>query len=56
MLLTESAGILDDCIAVNLEKQEVVRIVLNAINKYTDMEHINKIIFKENLNVKADLD
>lgn len=56
MFLTDSAGIIDDAIAANLEKEELVRIVVNAGNKYIDMEHINKVISKENLNVKAHLD
>lgn len=33
-----------------------MRIVVNAGNKYIDMDHINRVISKENLNVKAKLD
>lgn len=46
MFLNEEAGIIDDAIAANLEKEELVRIVVNAGNKYIDMDHINKIISK----------
>lgn len=56
MFLNENAGIIDDAIAANLEKDELVRIVVNAGNKYIDMDHINKTIAKENLNAKAHLD
>lgn len=56
MFLNQEAGIIDDAIAANLEKEELVRIVVNAGNKYIDMDHINKVISKENLNVKAHLD
>lgn len=56
MFLNDQAGIIDDAIAANLEKDEVVRIVVNAGNKYIDMEHIEKVISKENLKVNIKLD
>lgn len=46
LFLNEQAGIIDDAIAANIENEQLVRIVVNAGNKYIDMEHINKIVEK----------
>lgn len=40
MFLNDTAGIIDDAIAANLVQDDLVRIVVNAGNKYIDMEHM----------------
>ena len=40
MFLNEKAGIIDDCIAVNDQAQEKVRLVVNGNNKYQVLSHL----------------
>jgi glycine cleavage system aminomethyltransferase T len=56
MFLNEQAGIIDDAIAINLEAEHLVRIVVNGSNKYKDMEYLKHIISNEKLNAYIVLD
>ena len=55
LFLNEKAGIIDDCIATILPKEEAIRIVVNGANKYTVLKHLNEIIEKEKLMTRVQL-
>lgn len=56
LFLNEEAGIIDDAISCVQEDLEQVRIVVNAGNKYTVMDHFINVSKKEMLNVKVNLE
>ena len=49
LFLNDKAGIIDDCIATTLPKDETVRIVVNGANKYIVMKHLNELVEREKL-------
>jgi hypothetical protein len=54
MFLNPQAGIIDDAIACNNEKEEIVRLVVNGANKYIVVDHLRKVIDQEKYNVKLE--
>lgn len=54
MFLNPQAGIIDDAIACNNEKEEILRLVVNGDNKYIVVDHLRKVIDHEKYNVKLE--
>ena len=55
LFLNEEAGIIDDAIVCVQDNQERIKIIVNAANKYTIMEHFIHVSRKELYDVKIKL-